>query len=334
MPDTKKKKGLPSRVYFKHGSYFYVDRNRKWHNLGKTVHAMYIALAKILEDPYADCSTMGDVFDRYMTEIAPTKSMASYRNNLIEIPYLKAAFGKTAPSDIKPKDIYQYMDMRGRLGTKIRANREVALLSHCFTTAIRWGVLESNPCKQVRKFPEKRRDRYVTDDEFILLYNVAPPVIQGAMKLAYITGLRKGDVLKIKLADITEEGIFIHISKTKKKILIQWNDDLRGVVAQIKRIKKKILGMYLFTNKKGEPYTPTGFDSIWKRAMDKAKKEGLQESFRFHDMRRKAATDAESQRGREYARQLLGHTNQQTTDIYISGTRRIKPLKNLSNLKN
>lgn len=330
--DKKKNKGLPSRVYFKHGSYYYVDRKYKWHRLGKTRHEMYLSLAVLLEDPYADCATMGDIFDRYMTEIAPAKSSASYRNNIIEIPFLKKAFGKTSPEDIKPKDIYQYMDMRSRGGTKIRANREVALLSHCFTTAIRWGIIESNPCKQVRKFPERRRDRYVTDEEFMLLYNVASPLIQGAMKLAYITGLRKGDILKIKLADISEDGLFVHISKTKKKILIEWNEDLHTIINEIRGIRKKISGLYLFTNRKGDPYTATGFDSIWKRAITKAKHQGLQESFRFHDMRRKAATDAEKQRGREYARQLLGHTNQQMTDAYISGTRRIKPLKNVSNL--
>jgi len=62
--------------------------------------------------------------------------------------------------------------------------------------------------------------------------------------------------------------------------------------------------------------------------MKKALEKGhIKERFRFHDIRRKAATDAERQGGREYARQLLGHRKQSTTAIYISGVETVKPLK-------
>jgi integrase len=43
----------------------------------------------------------------------------------------------------------------------------------------------------------------------------------------------------------------------------------------------------------------------------------LKERFRFHDLRRKTATDLEYQDNREAARKLLGHTDQKTTAIYI-----------------
>ena len=53
----------------------------------------------------------------------------------------------------------------------------------------------------------------------------------------------------------------------------------------------------------------------------------IQEKFRFHDIRRKAATEIEHSSGREQARKLLGHQDQKTTGIYISGAQRVKPVR-------
>lgn len=49
--------------------------------------------------------------------------------------------------------------------------------------------------------------------------------------------------------------------------------------------------------------------------------------FRFHDIRHKAASDAERKLGREYARQLLAHTSQETTKRYIDGYTKVNPLE-------
>ncbi len=85
---------------------------------------------------------------------------------------------------------------------------------------------------------------------------------------------------------------------------------------------------YLFYNLKGQKYTSSGFQSNWQKLMVKAVKTGtLQKRFTFHDIRRKAASDMESKLGRESARKLLGHADQKTTGIYISGIQSVKPLK-------
>lgn len=127
---------------------------------------------------------------------------------------------------------------------------------------------------------------------------------------------------------ITDEGINVTVNKTQHEQIIEWSDELKCCVDKIKKLQHKIHGLHLFCNQKGQPYTTSGFDSIWQRAMIKALKAGLiTEKFRFHDIRRKAATDAEKKAGREFARQLLGHEKQSTTAIYISGRRSVKPLK-------
>lgn len=63
-----------------------------------------------------------------------------------------------------------------------------------------------------------------------------------------------------------------------------------------------------------------GFSTAWQRLQRRALAAGaIEQRFRFHDLRRKALTDAERARGREYARALGAHDDQRTTERYISG---------------
>lgn len=322
----KSNKHLPERVYFKTGHYYYVDLNNKWHNLGDQLSKAMIKWASLVEGAF-NGNTMNSLFDRYMTEVSPTKAPQTFRDNIAEMKNLRAVFGEMAPEDVTPKDVYAYLDIRGKKA-RTRANREKALLSHVFTMAIRWGVVSDNPCRNVRKLTENKRDRYVTDEEFKVVRDHAPEMIQHAMDFAYLTGLRKGDILKIKLADLKEEGILIEVSKTGKRQLILWSDALKDCVNKIRKSKNTLRGLHLFSNRRGQPYCVSGFDSIWQRLLRQLHKEEIiKERFRFHDIRRKSATDAEQFAGREFARQLLGHEQQKTTAIYISGISKIKPLK-------
>lgn len=74
-----------------------------------------------------------------------------------------------------------------------------------------------------------------------------------------------------------------------------------------------------------------GFDSIWRRIMNKALKETkLQQRFTERDLRAKVASDTES----EHARQLLGHSTAEITErIYRRKVDIIKPAM-LPNHKN
>jgi integrase len=233
---------------------------------------------------------------------------------------------------IKPTDIYIYLDIRSTKAVT-RANREKSLLSHMFTMAIRWGLTNTNPCQVVRRNREKKHERYITDDEFNTALLHASPLIRGAMNVAYITGLRKGDILSIKLSDLTEDGLLVEVNKSskynKKKLKFEWTDKLSSAINEYIKSREKPASKYLFETRTGSQYSTDGFDSIWQRFMTQLIVEKiLQERFRFHDIRRKTATDAEKRFGREYARQLLGHDSQRMTARYISGVNNVKRLSN------
>lgn len=298
--------------------------------LGKTLSEAMLKWAELAEGTRTHY-TVSDLIDRYLIEVAPKKAERTYRDNVREIEPLRAFFGTMRPQEVTQVDVYAYMDKRG---APIRANREKALLSHIFSMAIRWGVVTDNPCRGVKRNPEKPRDRYVQDHEYEAVWKAGSGLVRGMMDLGLVTGLRKGDLLGIRLQDIREDGLYVEINKSErvdrlpKKVLFEWTPELRRVIESIRALPRPVRGMYLFCTRKGQPYSTDGFDSIWQRTMKRAmERYGLKDRFRFNDIRRKTATDAENQYGREFARRLLVHEDQRTTSIYVSGVQHIRPLR-------
>ena len=311
-------KHLPQRMYLRSGTYYFVEYGtNKWMNLGRDYVKAMAEYAR-LRGPQGPLVAMSDVIDRYIEEVAPTKATRTYNDNVKEARYLRAGFGKLRPTEIRPKTIYAYMDARGR-SSETRANRELALLSHMFTKAIRWGVVESNPCKGVERFKEKPRTRYIEDWEYLAFKEHAGEQIAAYMDFKLITGLRVADILSMRLAQIQDDGIHVTISKTGKRIVIKWSDALRVAVERVRKIPRPVRGLHLFCTRHGMPYTVSGFSSIWQRKMKAAVANGVfKERFTDHDIRRKTASDLDDP---EHAKRLLGHSNVAVTLKYY----RVKP---------
>ena len=313
---------LPTRVYLKHGSYFYVTLpERKWIRLGKTESEMYAALSKI-KALDAGKGTMLEYFDRYEKEVIPNKAPRTQIDNLSEIKNVKKAFGHMNPEAIKPKHIYAYMDARG-ITAKIRANREKSLLSGVFSHMIRWGVLETNPCQFVKSFTEKARNRYVEDWEYQAVLEIASPVIAIALEIAVTTGMRQGDILNLKYSELTEIGIPITQNKTGKKQIFEWTPALRAAIKKSREQKRYAENVTnIIANERGQAYTSNGFKSNWQRLMNKAIDSGaIKKRFTFHDLRAKAGSDAN-----ENAQKLLGHASASTTKrVYERKPSQVKP---------
>jgi len=341
--------GLPDRWTKKHGAFYYIVPknlksnfdNKSWYRLGSTEPEAYQEWARLLGVKQRSYRTMNSLFDRYMIEISPGKSPKSLNENVRQIKKLRAAFGAMNPKAVKPVHVYQYMD--ARIKTPVAANREVALLSHVFTKAIRWGAIEENCCteKKVERFPESPRDRYIEDHEFELFKNqYAGEFLTAYLEFKYLVGQRKSDILQVKISDLTDEGIRFRIGKKRKgqeeskvTVLIEWTDELREAVVKVKSIKCKIGSIWLFANRSGGCYvhqsgrykgTPSGFDSIWQRRMTKFESDG---NLRFneHDMRAKTATDLKQL---DHANELMQHSSLTTTKrVYIRGESVVVPLK-------
>jgi integrase len=323
---------LPPRLYLKHGAYYYVDKAGKWLRLSDSKP---IALAKWAElegeTPNTDETnayrpgTVGALIQRYMIEVAPKKAARTYQDNRQEANNLLKVFAQVATAGVRPMHIARYLDVRGAKAP-VRANREISLLSHIFSFGMRWGIVDTNPCTGVAKHTEKSRDRYVTDSEFEGVKKLASPLIAALMDFAYLTALRKGDILTLKLEQITDEGIWIKQSKTGAKQLYEWTPALREVVDRARRLNPVVRGFVLFCNRRGKPYTDAGIKAMWNRVQVKwAESGGLR--FTFHDIRAKALTDAK-RLGMD-AQTLAGHASAAMTEQYIRDRefKRVKPLR-------
>jgi len=315
---------LPPRVYQKHGAFFYVTNpDRKWIRLGQNESEMYQALAKLKSTDVRQ-GLMSEFFERYEKEIIPTKAPRTQIDNLSEIKNLKQAFGKMRPEHIKPKHVYAYMDARGAKA-KTRANREKSLLSSIFSYLIRWGVVEDNPCKNVKGFQEKARNRYVEDWEYEAVLSLASPVLRAAMEIAATTGMRQGDILKLKYNDLTENGVPVTQNKTGKKQIFEWTPALKEAIQSAKQHPRHADSLiYIIANERGQQYTSGGFKCNWQRLMNKALETGvINERFTFHDLRAKAGSDAE-----DNAQKLLGHASATTTKrVYERKPSMVKPIQ-------
>ena len=317
---------LPNRVYHKHGGYYFVaapdkDGKQKWLPLGKTEAAMRKALAKLLGETLPNAGTaMERLIERYRDEILPTKASKTQKDYAHGLANLAKSFGHLDNlGAIKPIHIYQYLDARSKQG-KTAANREIALLSTLFNFGIRWGFLEANPCRDVKKNREKPRTRYVTDAEYQAVYAIAPAMLQAAMEISAITGMRQGDILNLKRQDLTTEGVLITQRKTGKKQLLEWSPALRSAIDQALALQT-INSFYIFANSTGRHYSSSGFQTAWQRLMTKAiKQEAIAERFTFHDLRAKAGSESND------AQNLLGHQSAATTlSIYRRKPEKAKP---------
>jgi integrase len=296
-------------MYERSGSYYFVDQNGKWINLGREYGRAIEKYNRLNDDP-VEIHTIGDLIERYMREESPTKAEATHKSNQKHAKFLRAAFGRISPPDLTPRAIYQYMDARK---ANVSANRELAMLSHMFTKAIRWGVADSNPCLGIERHREKPRDRYIEDWEYQAFREFVPPQLAAYMDFKLLTGLRQLDMLTLKVDQLKEDGIHILVRKTKRQIIISWSDHLKMAVDALLAARTTHFAKespYLFCTRKGEAYTSDGFRTIWHRWMTNAVKQGvIKERFREHDLRAKTGSDTDL----AHAASLLAHMSNKTT---------------------
>lgn len=298
-------KHLPRRVYLRHGAYYFIDVAGKMHHLGRSLPDMYRALAGLVGVADSPLRLMRDIVLRYRLEVLPGKAPHTQVDHARYLNMIEAVHGAMQPIDLRPVHIRQFVDRLA--GKRTRANRCLEVYKHLLRMAVQWGALDENPAREVSKLHLPKRTRYATDAEFATVYAVATPMIQCAMDLAVLTGLRRADLLKLTRDNLTPAGIEVETGKTGKRLIIQWSTELRAVVDRIKGIKPHVR-RHLVANKYGKGYTPDGFSTQFRKVMIAAFPTKAAR-FRFNDIRAKSASDDTL----EAATARLGHASASTT---------------------
>lgn len=284
----------------------------KWVELEKSVAVK----AEVKEN------TMAALYSRYMdwaeNRAQSGLSVRTLQDRRKYWKKLDPVFGKTNPEKIKPEFMLRYFDNRT---SKVSAKKEVKFLSVIFNWARSRGyMMSANPVAGTTKQMKVKecRDIYVTDEMLALVYNCSVPVIQDAIDLAYLTGQRPADVLKMRWDQVKDGAVWVEQGKTRVKLQISLEGELSALLDRVK--SRGVIGMTILCDPKGQKLKQYGyFRSQFKIARDKAEVRaealGLKfERFQFRDLRAKSASDLESMAA---ARKLLGHATESMTAKYV-----------------
>ena len=286
-----------------------------------------IAAVKNGEDPSAERAakrnavTVADLADRFDKEHIAVRLKAStakeYRGNLRR--FILPALGKLTVTDITRADVAKFHhDLRH---IPYQANRCLEVVSKMFVLAEMWGLRPdgSNPRKHIRKYPEEKRERFLSAAELRRIGEVLremesecvelPSAILAA-RLLILTGCRLGEIMTLKwdYVDFEEHALRLPDSKSGKKVV-----HLGAPAVEYLHDAQRI---------DGNPWVITGtlpgkslsdLQPFWQRVRARA---GVKD-VRIHDLRHTfASTAVASGQGLPMIGKLLGHTQVQTTARY------------------
>lgn len=182
--------------------------------------------------------------------------------------------------------------------TPYEANRVLAALSVVFRCAEVWGLRSegSNPCRLVPRYPEKRRERLLTDSEVTAIFRVLseaevtatePTSILLAIRLLFATAGRASEILGLRWDYIRSETS--EIVWPDNKIGGEIRKPLTREIANLLRGADRIVGTpyVCLDGTKTGPLSISRLEKAWKRILKVAKVApcGL------HAIRHRAATE-------------------------------------------
>ena len=258
------------------------------------------------------------------------------------VPIIKTFFGNKRLYQISPLDVENYKKQRKETPTRakklrsdVAVNRELETLRHIFNKAVEWQMMEKNPFDKFRDpilFKEdENRVRYLTEDEIKRLFAVLeekpkekrkplseeepirkinPSYLKNIVKAALLTGLRRGDLLSLKWADVDlEKGVlfFNEQKKRNRRRIKVLNSDMVNLLKGVPRSESETI----FNGPDGKPLKDI------KRSFRTALKRAGIGDFHFHDLRHTSASYM-VMRGASLkaVQEHLGHTSLIMTQRY------------------
>ena len=200
--------------------------------------------------------------------------------------------------------------------TPVTADRSMPVLSVIMREAEVAGLRPegSNPCRGIRRYRRKGRERFLSDEEIRRLsarlseHAERFPRQVAAIRLLLLTGCRKGEVLGLRWTDYREGHLFLRDSKSGPRTV--WlSQPARDVLDDLDRAGPWVFG----ASRRARPPEPDAFDGFWRRLRAEA---GLAD-VRLHDLRHTHASIALRQGVTVLAiGRLLGHASPETTLKY------------------
>jgi integrase len=335
--------GLPPHMR-QAGKAFYYDtqaRPRKWIPLGSDYAKALAAWARLEGRPVpVQAETFAALAKWYRQKFGKPAADGTFelpRDTERDLAAVELVFGASPFETITPADVKTYLT--GRMSRKrlkegeqpqpapVRANREIARLSHAINAAREHGLTSmANPCTGVTRNGEAGRTRYPEHEEFDAVYEAGDALLRDAMDLLYFTGQRPGDTVKTMRRHIVDGALRVRQAKTGTMVPIEVSGELKEAIDRMLSRPRAAVSAYLIADANGQPLTYWQLERRWAaaRAAAAAKMPSVAD-LQMRDLRGKAATDADDL---AHAQALLGHKTRAMTEKYVkarAGTR-VKPI--------
>ncbi|MCZ6772776.1 MAG: tyrosine-type recombinase/integrase, partial [Proteobacteria bacterium] len=280
------------------------------------------------EDPAAsrvarrDAATVAELCERYLREHAePHKKPSSVAEDtrLLEAR-IKPRLGRVKVIAVTRADVAA---LHHALRSKpFEANRTLALLSKMFNLAEAWGLRPdgSNPCRHVKRYRERKRERFLSGEELAGLGKALtdaeasgqePLGALAAIRLLALTGCRVGEIISLNWEEVDLEGAVFRLSDAKAGA----RDVSLGAPALALLAGLDRNGPHVVTGPNSDrPLSPTTLHKVWRRICAAA---GI-ENARLHDLRHTVGTYAGQAGFNAFlVRDLLGHKTLSMTGRYV-----------------
>ena len=162
---------------------------------------------------------------------------------------------------------------------------------------------------------ENKLPKVISKEEVQAIINATNNVKHKCLlSLLYSAGLRRSELLNLKLTDIDSKRMLIRVEASKgnkDRMTLLSKKTLQDLRIYFKEYKPK---KWLFEGLQGNQYSPTSLVKIMKNACKKA---GIKKEVTPHTFRHSFATHLlENGTDLRYIQALLGHSSSKTTELY------------------
>lgn len=234
-----------------------------------------------VERPAGDSLTVGELLQRYQTEVTALKRGYASENCRIN-NMLGHPVATVSVTHISSRHFAEYRNNRLKKVGADTVRRELTIFRHCFEIARKeWDIpITKNPLHDIRfPVPGPAREVRLSDEGTTNLFRVIETLrnrhVASIIILAIETGMRRGELISLrwKDVDLTKGTVRLHQTKNGRPRTVPLTP--RAIV-EFTRLERK-----------GESVFPISGNAVhlsWNRVRNRAGLQGL----RFHDLRHEA----------------------------------------------
>lgn len=250
-------------------------------------HARDAEIRELQSKP-ENSKTLADAMQRYSDEVSPTKRGKRWEQIRLDALMRDEDFpAQKKLAKLEPEDFGRWRDVRVKQVAPGTVLRELGLISAVLKQARReWRWISSNPVEDIRK-PTRpdHRDILITRPQIKAMLKAlgykrqqvrsVSEAVAVAFLLALRTGMRAGELCKLRWCDVHDQHVYLPVTKTKSRDVPLSNKAKRLLDYLRQFDQHSVLGL-----------SPQTLDALFRKYRKRARLSG----FVFHDTRHTAAT--------------------------------------------